>query len=227
MYYAFYFEMQPITKNLIVQFQKGLLDWFEKNGRDFPWRKGEKTVYHVIIAEILLQRTKAATVAKYYPVFLQKYPNWKKLGLANENELQDILKPLGLHVQRAKRLFKLSREMKIRRGRFPKIRSEIEQMPMIGQYIANAFELLVQNRKTPLLDVNMARILERYFGPRKLSDIRHDPYLQELSYRVVAVDNPKAMNWAILDYAQLVCKARKPLCHNCSLSTRCKHLKKR
>jgi len=202
--------MKPITKNLIVQFQKGLLGWFENNGRDFPWRKGKKTVYHVIIAEILLQRTKAATVAKYYPVFLETYPNWKKLGLANED---DILKPLGLHVQRAKRLFKLSREMKIRGGRFPKIRSEIEQMPMIGQYIANAFELLVQNKKTPLLDVNMARLL-------------HDPYLQELSYRVVNMDDPKTINWAILDYAQLVCKARKPLCHNCSLSKRCKHLKK-
>jgi len=218
--------MKPITKNLIVQFQKSLLGWFEKNGRDFPWRKGKKTVYHVIISEILLQRTKATTVAKYYPVFLETYPNWKKLGLANEDELQDILKPMGLHVQRAKRLFKLSREMKIRGGRFPKTRSEIEQMPIIGQYIANAFELLVQNKKVPLLDVNMARLLERYFGPRKLSDIRHDPYLQELSYRVVDMDNPKTINWAILDYGQLVCKARKPLCRNCSLSKRCKHLKK-
>ncbi len=167
--------MEPITKNSIVHFQKCLLGWFEKNGRDFPWRKGKKTVYHIIIAEILLQRTKAATVAKYYPIFLKKYPNWKKLGLANENELQDILKPLGLHIQRAKRLFKLSREMKIRGGRFPKTRPEIEQMPMVGQYIANAFELLVLNKKTPLLDVNMARLLERYFGPRKLSDIRYDP----------------------------------------------------
>lgn len=27
----------------------------------------------------------------------------------------------------------------------------------------------------PYLDVNMARVLERHFGPRKLSDIRYDP----------------------------------------------------
>jgi len=111
--------------------------------------RGKKLYTIIIIAEILLQRTKAATVAKHYPVFLKTYPNWKKLGLANEDELQDILKPLGLYVQRAKRLFKLSREMKIR-GRFPKTRPEAEQMPMVGQYIANAFEPLVQNNKDTL-----------------------------------------------------------------------------
>ncbi len=219
--YYLYIKMKSISKDSISHFQKVLLVWFEKNGRDFPWRKGKMSIYHVIISEILLQRTKASAVAKHYPVFLKKFPNWKKLGLASDVELQDILKPLGLHVQRAKRLYKLSREMKIRGGRFPKTRAEIEKMPMVGQYIANAFELLVLNKKSPLLDVNMARLLERYFGPRMLSDIRDDPYLQELSYRVVDMDNPRAINWAILDYAQLVCKARKPHCRNCSLNKSC------
>lgn len=214
--------MTLITKNSVKYFQKALLDWFKRNGRNFPWRKEGKTEYEVIIAEILLQRTKAITVTKYYPVFLKKYPNWQILSLANEDELQEMLKPLGLHVQRAKRLFKLSKEMKNRGGRFPKTRSEMEQMPMIGQYIANAIELLIKGQKKPLLDVNMARVLERYFGPRKLADIRYDPYLQEISYRVVDINNPKYINWAILDYAQLVCKAKNPLCRECLLFEKCK-----
>lgn len=143
--------MASITTNSIKYFQKGLLTWFEINGRDFPWRKGKKTVYQLIIAEILLQRTKAETAAKYYPIFLKTYPNWKKLGYAKERELQEILKPLGLQVQRANRLFKLSREMKDRKGRFPTTRNEIEQLPIFGQYIANAYELLIQNKKVHCL----------------------------------------------------------------------------
>lgn len=54
-------------------------------------------------------------------------------------------------------------------------------MPMMGQYITNAFELYILNilkKKSPLLDVNMARLLERFFGERKLADIRHDPYFR-------------------------------------------------
>ena len=35
----------------------------------------------------------------------------------------------------------------------------------------------------------MARVLERYFGPRNLADIRYDPYLQELAHKVVDADD--------------------------------------
>jgi len=64
----------------------------------------------------------------------------------------------------------------------------------------------------------MARVLERYFGPRKLADIRYDPYLQKLAHRVVDCEAPAAVNWAILDLAALVCKARGPRCSQCPLS---------
>ena len=95
----------------------------------------------------------------------------------------------------------------------------------MDKYIANAYELLVLHKKTPLLDVNMARVLERYFGPRKKYDIRYDPYLQELSYMVVNHEKAKEINWAILDYAQLVCRARNPICNNCLINNRCSYYK--
>lgn len=56
----------------------------------------------------------------------------------------------------------------------------------------------------------MARLLERFFGKRRLSDIRYDPYLQTLAYKVVNVENSEEMNWAILDYASLICKKNFP-----------------
>jgi len=210
-----------ISYKKIEFFQIELLSWFKDNGRAFPWRKPKMTTYQVIISEILLQRTKAETVAKFLPYFLKEYPNWKKIGTATEKELEVLLKPLGLQSQRSKRLFKLSQAMKERKGRFPKKRSEVETIPMMGQYLTNAYELFVLNKKSPLLDVNMARLLERFFGPRKLSDIRYDPYLQDLAYRVVNTHKSKEINWAILDYSAIVCKAITPLCDNCILSLKC------
>ncbi len=84
---------------------------------------------------------------------------------------------------------------------------------MMGQYITNAFELYILKKQSPLLDINMARLLERFFGKRQLVDIRHDPYLQTLAYRVVNIENSKELNWAILDFAALICKRNKPLCN--------------
>ena len=111
--------------------------------------------------------------------------------------------------------------MDARNGRFPKSREEIQKLPGVGQYIANSIELLCHGKAKPLLDVNMARVLERFFGPRKLADIRYDPYLQKLAHKVVDVEDPVRMNWAILDFAALVCKTRNPLCETCPVAKNC------
>lgn len=213
-----------IYESDIEYFQEKLLDWYLDNGRTFSWRNKSATNYELIISEVFLQRTKAETVSRFLPNFLKQYASWKQLGEATENELQEITKPLGLYKQRSSRLYKLAQELKKRKGRFPKERIQVAEIPMMGQYITNAYELYVLKKKSPLLDVNMARLLERFFGERKLADIRHDPYLQTLAYRVVNVKESKELNWAILDYASIVCKKLKPSCFKCLLSSKCKHL---
>ncbi|MDA3880886.1 MAG: hypothetical protein PF436_10900 [Prolixibacteraceae bacterium] len=202
--------------------QDNLLDWYKDYGRTFPWRNKSATNYELIISEVFLQRTKAETVSKFLPSFLKQYPSWKQLGEATEVELQEIIKPLGLYKQRGSRLYKLSQELKKRKGRFPKERNQVAEIPMMGQYITNAYELYVLKKKSPLLDVNMARLLERFFGERKLADIRQDPYLQTLAYQVVNIEKSKELNWAILDYASLICKKQKPNCSNCLIHSKCK-----
>ena len=212
-----------IDNSQIKYFQNKILDWYKANGRHFPWRNPSATNYVKIISEVLLQRTKAETVVKFFPTFIKKYPSWRQLGNATEIELQNFLKPLGLYNQRGSRLYKLAQEMKKRNGRFPENRDAVEEIPMMGQYITNAFELFILNRPSPLLDVNMARVLERYFGSRKLSDIRHDPYLQVLSKKVVEHKKLKEINWAILDYGSEICRKIAPKCELCKLKNECNY----
>jgi A/G-specific adenine glycosylase len=212
-----------ITDQKIKIFQNKILCWYENNGRHFPWRNKSATNYQKIISEALLQRTRAEVVAKFFPNFIKKYPSWNQLGNANEEELQDILKPLGLYKQRGSRLYRLAQILKNKKGRFPKNRADVEELPLMGQYITNAYELFILKRPSPLLDVNMARVLERYFGPRQKADIRHDPYLQDLSKKVVNHTNFKEVNWAILDFGSLICTARKPKCFDCLFVKTCNY----
>lgn len=211
-----------IDNSKIEYFQSKILEWYKENGRHFPWRNPSATNYEKIISEVLLQRTKAETVAKFFPTFIKKYPSWRQLGNATETELKEVLKPLGLYNQRGTRLYRLAQEMKKRNGRFPTNRAAVEEIPMMGQYITNAYELFILNRPSALLDVNMARVLERYFGPRNLADIRYDSYLQKLSKKVVEHQNSKEINWAILDFGSILCIKVKPKCHICVLNNYCK-----
>jgi A/G-specific adenine glycosylase len=110
-------------------------------------------------------------------------------------------------------------------GRLPSEREELERLPGVGQYVAGAVLAICHGKREPLLDVNMARLLERYFGRRKMADIRYDPYLQALSRLVLPNRGVKEFNWAMLDFASMICTARNPDHQYCPLRIHCKHCK--
>src|ERR1039457_1333803 len=213
--------MAATTQSNIKNFQQALLKWYATSGRSFPWRSKRLTQYQIIIAETLLQRTKAETVSKFYSQFIKDFPNWTHLAISDTAAIEQYLKPIGLYRQRAKRLKNLALEMVKRKGKLPRDRTELESIPFIGQYIANAVELLIFNQTSPLIDVNMSRLLERYFGKRKMADIRYDPYLQKLSYKIVKHSKSKEINWAILDFSAIICKSNSPRCIICPLRQKC------
>ena len=202
-------------------FRKNILTWYDNYGRQFPWRKKSATCYMVVIAEVLLQRTRAEVVSKFYREFIKEFPSWRKLSEASESSLANFLRPIGLWRRRASSINLLSKKMAQRHGRFPKSREEIEALPNVGQYIANAISLFCHGEPHPLIDINMARVLERVFGPRKLADIRYDPYLQSLALAVVQCEQSKDINWAILDLASTICLPRKPRSNECPVNSIC------
>lgn len=210
------------NKNDVKFFRTVLLEWYSTNKRAFPWRKEDASNYELIFSEILLQRTKAETVAKYYDTFFKKFPDWEKLVLATDKELEIIFKPLGLHTQRVNRIRKIIEEYKLKNGILPQNKNELQESGFASLYISNAYELFVLKNKAALLDVNMSRVLSRFFYPKDFKDVRNDKIIQELAHNVINVKACKELNWAILDYAALVCKAQKPKCNECKLNSKCR-----
>jgi A/G-specific adenine glycosylase len=208
-------------------FQDQLWKWYSDNKRVFPWRLKKCSNYEIVISEILLQRTRAETVKKYYTSFIKRFPSWLSLAKAKRYSIERAIKPLGLWRQRTNILLSLSRQALKRKGKLPSKREDIEQLPGIGQYIASAILLICHHKNEPLLDVNMARLLERYFGSRKLADIRYDPYLQNLSRNILPNKNAKEFNWAILDFAAAICTSRNPKHQECPLKNKCFFLNKK
>lgn len=172
-----------------------------------------------------MQRTRAAAVAGFFSDFVHRYSSWRSLAAASERQLKKYLRPIGLWRRRASGLRSLAVRMTARGGRLPRKRVELEELPGVGQYIANAVLTLCHGEREPLLDVNMARVLERYFGPRVLADIRYDAYLQRLAREVISRGDPIVTNWAVLDLAAIVCKPKRPLCASCPVVRGCLYAK--
>lgn len=201
--------------------RRRLVAWYEDNRRAFRWRSHDASLYEKVVTEVLLQRTQAATVDRLYQSFFERFRSWRDLASAEERALQLALAPIGLWRRRAQGLQGLARAMVTANGVFPRKREELEELPAVGQYVASAILLFAHNRSEPLLDANMARVLERVFSPRTLVDIRYDPHLQFVSRQVVRSSEPTIVNWAMLDLAALLCRSTKPACESCPLSNGC------
>ena len=208
----------------VTWFRRRLRLWFECNRRDFPWRHSSDP-YVICMSEIFLQQTTARKVSDVIGAFTARFPDWNTLAKAAPAEIETVIYPLGIYRKRAKTVHSLANAV-VTLDSLPRTRNGLENLPGIGQYIANVLMVALQGKRVPFLDVNMARVLERFFGPRELADIRYDPYLQTLASKVVNASDPLSANWMILDFAALVCTKNRPRCSNCPLPERCLYSRK-
>jgi A/G-specific adenine glycosylase len=220
-------EIPPEAAKRIPWMRRRLLCWFARNGRSFPWREAGITPYEVIVAEILLQRTTAAGVARAYLGFLKRYPSWIAIAQAPLADLENALRPLGLWRQKALAFQRLALTIEMNGGAVPRTRTELERLPGIGPYTASAVLALVYGRAEPLLDVNMARLLGRFLGPPEGIEAKPTRTLHALALRLVRSKRGLEVNWAVLDFGALVCRERNPLCPECLLRARCQYARSR
>ena len=204
----------------IKWFRQHLSAWGVINRRNFPWRNTTDS-YHLLVAESLLQKTDAQTVAPIYELFLNRYPTLQDLAIANLEDVAKILEPLGLFF-RAHRL-KQCAEIIIREhnGVVPDNQKQLLELPGIGDYTARAIGSQAFNQPLAVLDANVARILERFFG---LQGERVKSRCKIL-WGAVDLIAPKkdvgTWNLMLLDFGAIICKAQNPGCEFCPLSSKC------
>ncbi len=216
------YKLSIELKDKAAWFRRKLRTWFKVNQRTFPWRDSTRTPYEIFIAEMMLRQTKADTVARVYPLFLAKYPNFANLSKASIEEIQEIIKPLGLWRQRAPIFSNIAKLVIENNGELPSTRKDLQAINHIGQYISSVILTTFHGKSEAFIDVNTARVVDRFFGPRKIVDIRYDPYLKAVSSFIVKKPSESlTLNWAILDFGALVCKAPTPICSICPMQSRC------
>ena len=203
-------------------FLKNLLSWYENNKRDFPWRRTEDP-YEILIAELMLQKTQAASVVKVYGSFLKKYSNIRSLYDAKRDELENELQDLGLFRRRARDLKRIAENL-VENNEIPKIKKELLELPGIGNYMANAILCFAFGEKIPIVDANVGRIISRFFKFEVKSAPSRDKGLF-LFLNELIPDNARDFNYALLDFGALICKAQKPSCEECSLKSECSYYK--
>jgi A/G-specific adenine glycosylase len=206
----------------IEWFRLQLCIWAQSHLRDFPWRQTIDP-YAILVAEFLLQKTDADTVVSIYKTFLSRYRNLQELAEADIEDLGILLRPLGLFF-RAKRLHECAEILQAEySGNIPNSEEELLALPGVGKYTARSICANAFNQPLAILDTNVARILERFFGLQGERVKSRCKILWQAAQIVAPEVEVGRWNLTLLDLGALVCKARNPSCLKCPLNQKCNY----
>jgi A/G-specific adenine glycosylase len=199
-------------------FVRELLGWGRRNRRSFPWRT-ERDPFRVLVAEVLLQRSRGTSVAPVYERLFERWPNAADLARARVDSIRSVIRPLGL-IRRAETLKTIARTV-AERGSVPRSVEGLLELPGVGQYAASATAAVAFGKRTATVDGVTARVYRRYFGLESPQAPSTDRNLWALVEDVTPATGIREWNWAVLDLAATVCLPGKPRCAECPLTARC------
>jgi len=172
-----------------------------------------------LVAEILLQRTRAMSVARIWPDLVSRYPDPQSLANATATELEDLLGSLGL-LWRIPLLIQLAKHV-AEHGGIPKDKSELMKLPGVGEYVASAYLSLHRNKRHSIVDSNVVRWICRLTGNEECgAETRRAKWMLNLAESLTPRTTFKDYNYAVLDLTMNVCK-KTPSCTHCPVSGFC------
>ena len=199
-----------------------LLTWWDQHGRrDLRWQQNP-TPYRVWVSEIMLQQTQVTTVARYYDIFMQAFPDVQALADAPADEVLHRWSGLGYYA-RARNLHRAAQLVRDQhRGVLPADFDELSALPGIGRSTAGAILALSSGQRHAILDGNVKRVLARVFRIEGLpgeSAVQRE--LWTLAERCTPMQRVAHYTQAIMDLGASVCTRRKPACEPCPLRHGC------
>lgn len=208
-------------------FAATLLNWYQKNRRNWPWRiyfEQHRDPYHVWVSEIMLQQTTIQAVLPSYKRFFEVFPQVSDLASADEDAVRLACRGLGYY--RRFRMMHAAAQELAQRSAGPKIQwpttfQDWKALPGIGDYTAAAISSIAFNVPKAVVDGNVERVFCRLFDLRVIPDAKWKKVFQEVGDALIPEASPGDFNQALMELGQDVCTKQKPRCDVCPVSSFC------
>lgn len=201
---------------------KPLAGWFRQHARKLTWR-GTRDPYAIWVSEVMLQQTRVETVEKYFSNFIARFPTFKALAQATQDEVLAMWSGLGYY--RRARLLHRGAQYLVERGatQLPSEVAELRAIPGVGPYTAGAIASIAFDRPAALVDGNVARVSSRIRAVK-------DPAKQGATAKehwtwvqaVLEAGRPRELAQAVMELGATVCTPKNPACDACPLQAHCK-----
>ncbi len=204
-----------------------ILDWYDDQARDLPWRRPGTSAWAVLISEVMLQQTPVSRVVGPWTAWITRWPTPADLAAEPSSAAVAAWGRMG-YPRRALRLWQAARAITADHdGLVPDDPDVLRTLPGIGEYTAAAVAAFAYGRRTLVLDTNVRRVLARIDHGAALPP----PHLSAAE-RVAAAtwlpqDPATACHWniAAMELGAVVCRAKDPSCDVCPVVAACAWVK--
>jgi len=201
--------------------RRKLLNWYDRNQRDLPWRRRRDDAYAQWVAEIMLQQTRVDTVKAYYERFIARFPAVSDLAAARHDTVMKHWEGLGYY-RRAVHLHEAARMLRRHSGEMPATAKELRQLPGIGDYTSAAIASIAFGERVAAVDGNVARVLARLFGIEEdVLGTEGKKHIAVVAQALIPLKRPGDFNQAWMDLGSMVCTPQSPNCRSCPLRREC------
>lgn len=194
---------QKITRPNIQSFKKEIWNYYKKNRRELPWRNTTNP-YYILVSEVMLQQTQVSRVVPKYTEFLKRFRNIKALALASKADVLTVWQGLGYN-RRALFLKKTCETLYTqnpRKPQFPTSKTELIELPGIGQSTAGALLAFAFNKAEPFIETNIRAVFLYFFF--KENSLVSDTDIYELISQTLDTKNPREWYYALYDYGAML-----------------------
>ncbi|WFB59422.1 A/G-specific adenine glycosylase [Paenibacillus sp. BR1-192] len=202
-------------------FSQVLLDWYEINKRDLPWRR-HRDPYYIWVSEIMLQQTRVDTVIPYFHRFIERFPTIQSLADAPEDDVLKCWEGLGYY-SRARNLQAAARQVTEQYdGVMPSGKDEVSGLKGIGPYTSGAIRSIAFNIPAAAVDGNVMRVLSRYFLIEEdIMKVKTRTKMEDLVLTLVPDGRASDFTQALMELGALICTPKSPKCLVCPVMEHC------
>lgn len=210
------------AKNLTPKtFSSTLIDWYELNKRDLPWRNTDDP-YIIWLSEIILQQTRVPQGLPYFRNFLEHFPTLASFASANEQDILKLWQGLGYYSRARNMLTCAVQLMTEYAGKFPKDHSSLLKLKGVGKYTAAAIASFAFKTPVPVIDGNVFRVLSRIYGiENDIADAKSYSVFEKKAQSLIDKKTPDKFNQAIMEFGALHCLPKNPDCEECIFKSGC------
>lgn len=176
--------------------------------------------WQLLVAVALSAQTTDVSVNKASPALFSKYPTPEALAGANQEDVEKLIKKIGMYRQKSKNIIAMSKMLvDLYSGQVPEDYDALIKLPGVGRKTANVVLSVGFGEQRIAVDTHVFRVSNR-IGLCHEKDVLDT---EKALMKNIPQDRWSESHQLLIHHGRQVCKARKPLCETCEISHICQY----